>query len=254
MSKDIKFRASNFCFEEIPIYYNDEPFFYLPDTKTVTKENVEIDCVEGKVFRIGPKLYKAPDFQEITVPQKLKPRSQATNSSFFSVSYKDIKPINDLNKLVPAVLSNWERLTYQYPKRFANAMYYERTHPDSKAAKHYEEGFLAIFSNSFKTMGDWILKNLNILLIILLSMGSGIAIFAVLFGCCSVGAQLGCTKEFLHAMWLIMKNLCLLFYYYFQFFLRTATHNIIQVHRDQPQLGHTNRAFQNMEEGQGDLM
>ena len=254
MSKDIKIRASVNCYEEIPIFYNEQPFFYLPDTKTVTKENVEIDCIEGKVFKLGENFYKAPKFEEIKRPEKLKPRSQATNSSFFSISYKDIKPMNNLNKLLPAVLSQWERLTYQYPKRMANAMYYEGVHPESRAAKHYHDGFLSIFSNSFKTLSDWIVKNINIVVIILLVMGTGIPIIAVLFGCCSIGVQLGCTTELIKAMWGILKNVFLLLYYYFQFFFTTATHNIIQVHRNQIQAGHTNRAFQNMEEGQGDVM
>ena len=60
------------CFEDIPVLYNEEPFFWVSKSKTIVKESVEIDCVESKTFKIGEAYYRQspPKLVLIEAPQK----------------------------------------------------------------------------------------------------------------------------------------------------------------------------------------
>lgn len=182
---------------------------------------MEIDCNEARVFKIEDGFYQSPTFLKIKSPEKLKPKAAGnSNISNFEFAYKDVKTLNDINNVIPAVLSHWHRVTFKWSKKFENGEFYKQKYPNSVTAKHYETDFFSILNTSIKSIGDFVVNNISLLTF---AFFVGLAILCTLgltIGCCQVCCVVGCSCGIWKVLGLICWNILMLFWHFFMYFLR----------------------------------
>ena len=250
------------CFEDIPVLYNEEPFFWVSKSKTIVKESVEIDCVESKTFKIGEAYYRQspPKLVLIEAPQKLDPNfindNDDSNTDFLS-SYIDLKSItgDKLNEVVPSVLSYWERVTFPFKKKLENGMYYTSQHPEShkNLAMNYRN-FLSGFSGSLKTFADWAARNFTIIGWIGLAVLLTIPIVALFGGCFRICFKVGCRLKLRLAKKLfgIFFKFLLIIWDYFIFWANKFVDDEVEEEQLQLKSGKTNSGFDWFQNGNAD--